>query len=294
MLANQAALSLGYIALKRIRALEEPAAKLPSNSLLRHLSHCKVLAACVDQVGPDEIIQYEINQDTALEEPFVQQESSSIRVLDDADCFRMSGVSSTDDVSEARGSRSARQRNNKFNAALHVIEEDEEHFRHVEDSPPRQLSVTNLTDRDMEEADFSMDELYDQLDSDEDGWETASDQSDDLETNCENEPPLSQCISASNRRADGLNTDAQRQQNSPPSQSTSGSPPIDIVPRTQVDSKYDQYRSQVDPVGDDLSRVWIEQIEDVLVHEIRCLSLASSAGKMRMESFARQQVSLYA
>jgi hypothetical protein len=81
---NQTALSLGYIALKRIRALEEPTTRLPSNPLLRHLGHIKILAACVEQVGPEEIVEYEINQDVALGEPHIE----SVKVEADDELFR--------------------------------------------------------------------------------------------------------------------------------------------------------------------------------------------------------------
>src|SRR5436190_351084 len=123
MFLNQTALSLGYIALKRIRALEECNTRLPSSPLLRHLSHVKVLAACVEQVGPEEIIEYEINQDIAVGEPL---EEARDPVYVDSDVgLTQRRKNAADDVAPPRYSEYARQKA-RITEPLHIITEDEE------------------------------------------------------------------------------------------------------------------------------------------------------------------------
>src|SRR5271155_2051926 len=188
---NQTALSLGYIALKRIRALEEPTTRLPSNPLLRHLGHIKILAACVEQVGPEEIVEYEINQDVALGEPHIE----SVKVEADDALFRPRAErkETGDDVSELRYTKQARPGSPPTEPlfVIREVEEDEGYDdAEQEEFPRRSFCVTNLTCGDLEEGEYSMDELYDEYNAQEDDWETASNVSDDDLSHNENVPSI--------------------------------------------------------------------------------------------------------
>ena len=192
MFLNQTALSLGYIALKRIRALEEPTTRLPSRPLLRHLGHIKILAACVEQVGPEEIIEYEINQDIAVAEPLddpVESIYDDVEVESDQRIPGRKGKG--DDAADPRYPEYTRHKSNTTKP-LCVIPEDNEDFcsdPQIQDFEPKSFFITNLSRGDIDEDEYSMDELYDEYNSQEDNWETASEDSDDVQSHIENMPP---------------------------------------------------------------------------------------------------------
>ena len=298
---NQTALSLGYIALKRIRALEAPATRLPSNPLLRHLGHVKILAACVEQVGPDEIIEYEMNQDFAASEPsnesFLYEEETG---LDRS----ISGRKETDiDTSERRYPIFApsTSKSKELLPCIKEYTEDQENRICLGDDEPRKpLSIKNLTPGDLEDdGDFSMDELYDEYNSLEDDWETASELSDDGKS-FENMQSTSPYQTSSPRAFKDVDTDSDEEEDipTPPNNVViSRSPPLDITmrhPITHELSKREQYRRQMDTTGNDLSRAFVEQIEDVWCHEMRCFSMRGVAEKTRLETFSHRSVSLCA
>jgi len=156
------------------------------------------------------------------------------------------------------------------------------------------------------DEDYTMDELYDEYNSQEDDWETASDLSEDDETFMERVfldddevphlPITSRRISKS---SDFESDDDDDIPATPPPTSVivSRSPPLDITmkhPITHELSKREQERRTADTTGTGKPGAFVEQIEDVLCHEIRCLSLRGFAGKARLDSITRQQVSLFA
>jgi len=301
---NQTALSLGYIALKRIRALEEPTTRLPSNPLLRHLGHIKILAACVEQVGPEEIVEYEINQDVALAEPQIE----SVKVEADDELFRSKAErkETGDDVFDPRYPKQTCA-DSPPTEPLFVIKEVEEDEEDEEDEdeecPRRSFYVTNLTCGDLEEGEYSMDELYDEYNAQEDDWETASNVSDDGLNHIENVPPARAEIH-SLRVYEDIDTDSDADSEdsedaapTPPNVVVSRSPPLDINmrhPITNELSRLERYRRDTDSTSSELSRAFVEQIEDVLCHEIRCLSICDVPGKMPLGTVGQQRVSIYA
>jgi len=305
MFLNQTALSLGYIALKRIRALEESTSRLPSSPLLRHLGHVKILTACVEQVGPEEIIDYEINQDIAVGELLDEApELTYVNAEVKSDRWGLERNAGDDDVASPRFREFARQKTNT-SEQLDIITEDDEETSfepQVHDFERNRVTVTNLSRGDIDgDGEYSMDELYDEYNSQDDNWETASESSDDGQSHIENvsAPPRSQSQSVPRQTLREIDSDLEEEDDTPtpPSFIISHSPPLDITvkhPITHELSKREQYRRQVDSANSDLSRAFVEQIEDVLCHEIRCLSSHNIPGRMRLETAARQTVSLYA
>jgi hypothetical protein len=298
---NQTALSLGYIALKRIRALETPTTRLPSSPLLRHISHIKILAACVEQVGPDEIIEYEINQDHALgsedrDEPPDPLHSNMELSLEGRIEERRGPE---DDVSPWRLNESIRS--SAKVPPLSVIHEDEEEqecMSHGRGPHEPSFSVTQVTHGDLDDGDYSMDELYDEYNSQEDDWETASELSDDDYSEADTFNFSIPCLHfASRRRSIDADSDDDEDTLTPPNVVTSRSPPLDIKirhPITHELSKREQYRRQVESMEGDLSKAFVEQIEDVLCHEIHALSERGMPGTSRLDRCASRAVSLCA
>jgi len=314
---NQTALSLGYIALKRIRALEASTTRLPSNPLLRHLGHIKILAACVEQVGPQEIIEYEINQDFASTGPESSSGSHEAPLYDATPVpldRRIAGRKNADD--EVAPQRYVDTRFASIPPPLPVIAETTADYTenlHIEYcmtanqaiATPGPYVVAEEVDTD---EDYSMDELYDEYNSQEDDWETASDLSDDdnpftqrvfLDDDDDEIPHLPSTSRRISRSSDLESDDDDDIPATPPANSAivSRSPPLDICmkhPITHELSKREQERRTADTTGTGKPGAFVEQIEDVLCHEIRCLSLRGVAGKARLDSITRQQVSLFA
>lgn len=278
MFLNQTALSLGYIAMKRIRALEEHRMKRSASPLLLQLGHIKILAACVEQVGPDEIIEYQMNQDFAVaEEPldavFAGSWSSERQVA-------------ADDVANPRLHESSSRKHNKRKLLVAIPEHDEAVF--CMGSEETKEEVMN---EEVEEGEYSMDDLYDEYNARDDGWETESDCSDDESSQAENIVPSSPYLLSSSVETD---SDDEDDAPTPPSASISRSPPLDITSRHPITnelSKREQYRREIEASNSDLSRAFVEQIEDVLSHDFRCLSIQ---GRMHMDSLKQRPVSLYA
>jgi len=303
---NQTALSLGYIALKRIRALEEPTTRLPSSPLLRHLGHIKILAACVEQVGPEEIIEYEINQDIAVGEPFDGPVDSIYNETETKSHQRIperKGVDDDvdDDVADPRYPEYTRHKNNKTKPLCNIPEDDEDICSNpqMQDFEPKSFFITNLAQGDIDEDEYSMDELYDEYNSQEENWETASEDSDDTNSHVENVPPsrsLQKPLHLDKVREIETDSDEEEDAPTPPNVIISHSPPLDITlrhPITHELSKRERYRRQADSDNSDLSCAFVEQIEDVLCHEIRYLSFQAVPGRMRLETLTQQPVSLY-
>lgn len=301
---NQTALSLGYIALKRIRALEEPTSpRLPSNPLLRHLCHIKVLAACVEQVGPEEIIEYELNQDISIgavhSEVTVSTQYDASGELD----RRVTRMNTADDVFEPRYLENTR-RNNAPLKQLEVITEDTEEPEYEEfqnnDFERNSRFIANFAPTDIDEDyDYSMDELYDEYDALDDEWETASEASDalgDEQDLNENVPPAYLPFPSSFKSIE-TDSDSEEDTPTPPSAVVSRSPPLDIMARHPIThelSRREQYRKQADTAASDLSRAFVEQFEDVLSHKMHRLSLQNVPGNVRLETVIQHPVSLYA
>jgi hypothetical protein len=288
---NQAALSLGYIALKRIRALEEPTSpRLPSNHLLRHLGHTKVLAACIEQVGPEEIIEYELNQDNSMDAVH-----SDVPVLTQYDAGgeldqRVTRLNTADDVFEPRYPEATRR--NTSLKQLEVITEDNE--EHEYDEPqshnfePNSLFIVSLARTDVEEdGDYSMDELYDEYNSLDDEWETASEASDASGDEQDHDESVRLDHLSIPRSLKSIDTDSEEEEDTPtpPSAVVSRSPPLDIMARHPIThelNRREQFRKQADTAASDLSRAFIEQFEDVLSHEMHRLSVHNVPGKVRL------------
>lgn len=316
---NQRALSLGYIALKRIRALETSATRLPSSPLLRHLSHIKILTACVEEVGPEEIIAYERNQDIARDEReealFV---SATYGGLYDAHMPRrhVTRCEADDDVFDERYRISSKLTNTT--KPLEVIKEDYEDVeekrpidRDIVPLKPLLLTQPTCTDFDMDDGDYSMDELYDEYNTQEDGWETASDVSDE---DNENQPPPrtnnnrpatptdtdTAPLPSPTSEVDELEEEEEDFPSTPPNNIViSRSPPLDITmrhPITHTLNKREQYRKETEQVNSELSCGFVEQIEDVICQQMQYLSIRGIPGQMRLDSHAHgpQRVSLYA
>lgn len=302
---NQTALSLGYIALKRIRALEESTTRLPSSPLLRHLSHIKILAACVEQVGPEEIIEYEINQDIAVGEPledalepaYIDAEVGSGRLIPER-------KNMYDDVANPQY-QEYMGKNNATTKPLCIIAENDEEIGFeppVHDFERRKFFITNLSHEDIEAEDgeYSMDELYDEYNSQDDNWETASESSDDDQSHIENvSPTTSKQQPVPRQTIREIESDSEEEENkaTPPNIVISHSPPLDITlrhPITHELNKREQYRRQTNSTSSDISCAFVEQFEDVLFHEIRSLSTYGLPGRMRLETATQQTISLYA
>ena len=143
-----------------------------------------------------------------------------------------------------------------------------------------------------------MDELYDEYNTQDDDWETASESSEDGQSQIENTPPTYDHNIHRSRKE--IDTDSEEEDDipcTPPSIIVSRSPPLDITmrhPKTHELNKREQHRRQVEPVSNDLSRGFVEQIEDVLCHELRYHSVRGIPGEMRLGSHTNHQVSLYA
>ena len=298
---NQTALSLGYIALKRIRALEAPSSRLPSNPLLRHIGHIKILAACVEQVGPEVIIEYEINQDYGVagtpEPPEPASYDHVERVAEDRRIAERTDAA--DDVFERRYRSSTRS--NNATKPLAVINEDVEESKvgeTVVDQVPRKKALfVNVTPIDFDdEGDYSMDELYDEYNGQDDDWETASELSEDGQSFIDDVPPSSRDGPPSPRSFRSIDTDSEEEDDipcTPPSIIVSRSPPLDINmrhPITHELNRREQYRRQA---SSDLSCGFVEQIEDVLCQEMRYLSMKDVPGEMQLGNHTHHRVSLY-
>jgi hypothetical protein len=180
------------------------------------------------------------------------------------------------------------------------VEEDEaDEEAEDEECPRRSFYVTNLTCGDLEEGEYSMDELYDEYNAKEDDWETASNVSDDSLSHIENVPPA-RAETHSLRVYKDIDTDSEDEEDAtptPPNVAVSRSPPLDINmrhPITNELSRLERYRRETDSTSSELSRAFVEQIEDVLCHEIRCLSICDVPGKMRLGTVSQQRVSIYA
>lgn len=306
---NQTALSLGYIALKRIRALEAPTPRQPSSPLLRHISHIKILAACVEQVGPEEIIEYEINQDYGIGGSAVDPQVKEVYHVEDADASQQESTR-CETFSEPRYPLTARSTGST--RPLSIIKEDiKEDIKEVsideldiaDERPRKKLAVRSIDSIDFDdEGDYSMDELYDEYNTQEDDWETASELSESeydqsqiehIPPSTEDQPPTSP---HSFKDAD---TDSEEEDIpcTPPNIIISRSPPLNITmrhPITHELSKREQYRRQLEPSGSALSNTFAEQMEDVLCQEMRCLSVTGISGEMRFGNHTNQRVSLYA
>jgi hypothetical protein len=148
-----------------------------------------------------------------------------------------------------------------------------------------------------EEGEYSMDELYDEYDN----WETASESSDDGQSQIEHVPTSirSQQQAGPRRAIEEIESDSEEEEDTPtpPNVVISRSPPLDITfrhPITHELSKREQYRRQTDTTTNDLSCAFVEQIEDVLCHDIRNLSTATFQGRIRLETLTPRRVSVYA
>jgi hypothetical protein len=279
---NQTALSLGYIAIKRIRQLESSKpARVPSSPLLRHIHHIKILTACVEQVGPDEIIEYEINQDCGVGVP---QDEPQNDVEEVGEARRIEGrLEAGDDVFERQSRTSTR-----FNARepLSVISEDaEESSRSIIEAADDAPLFATVAPRDEfdREGDYSMDDLYDVYDDDD--WETTSTISeDDGPSHIESVPSSSRDKQSWSSASVDTDSDEDEPQTPPSfsSFSTSLSPPLDITmrhPITHELNKREQYRRQAE-ASNDLSHAFVQQIEEVLCRDIRYHSCQGRPGQM--------------
>ena len=143
-----------------------------------------------------------------------------------------------------------------------------------------------------------MDELYDEYNLQDDSWEIASEDSDDSfddQSHIQNIPRYSMPVQTV-RRVDS-DSDEEEDTPTPPSFIISHSPPLDIVmrhPITNELSKREQYRREIDATSSDLSHAFAGQIENVLCHEIRYLSLNDVGGRTRLEGLTQQPLTLYA
>ena len=276
MFLNQTALSLGYIAMKRIRALEEHRAKRPVSPLLLQLGHIKILAACVEQVGPDEIIEYQINQDFGVvEEPL----NAAF-----AEPWMPERQVAADDVANPRPPNCSCRTVNKRKSLVAIPEDDED----VVCVPSEEKEVPS---EGIEEGEYSMDDLYDEYNAMDDGWETESGCSDDESNQAENIAP-----SPEHRSSSSVETDSEDEEDvlTPPTANISRSPPLDITSRHPITnelSKREQYRKEMEANNSDLPHAFVDQIEDVLSHDFRCLSIR---GRTCMDSLKQRPVSLYA
>jgi hypothetical protein len=230
--------------------------------------HVKILAACVEQVGPDEIVEYEINQDCGVGEPTDEQRYD---VEEDLETRRLKVRNGTDDDVFERQSQTS-TRSSTARQPLSVISEDSEE---AESSQP----MTDERDDFDREGDYSMDDLYDVYDDDD--WETTSTVSeDDSPCHIESVPSTSrdQAWSPSSIDTDSDEDEVQ----TPPSMVTSRSPPLDITmrhPITHELNKREQYRRQ-EEAASDLSRAFVQQIEDVLCRDIRYHTFQGIPGEL--------------
>jgi hypothetical protein len=279
MFLNQTALSLGYIAMKRIRALEEHRVKRSASPLLLQLGHIKILAACVEQVGPDEIIEYQMNQDYAVP---VHEPLES--VFSDP-CTTERHVAADDVANPPVILESSSRKTNRRKSLVAIPEDDEAVF--CMSSEEKKEALTNPTD--IEDEEYSMDDLYDEYNEMDDGWETDSEDGESKEA--ENIAP-----SPDYRLSSSVETDSDDEDDAPtpPSANISRSPPLNITKRHPITNelnKREQYRKEIELSNSELSRAFVEQIEDVLSHDFRCMSLQA---RMCMDSLKQRPVSLYA
>jgi hypothetical protein len=300
---NQTALSLGYIALKRIRALEAPSPRQPSSPLLRHVGHIKILAACVEQVGPEEIIEYEINQDYGIGGSAVDPPAEEVCHVEDT-AVSVQESMERGVFSEPRHPPTRRSANS--NTPLSIIKEDGKEFSSddlevLDERTRKSVAITCVEPIDFgDEGDYSMDELYDEYNTQEDDWETASDLSEDEESQIEQIPLSTEDQPhASPRSFTDADTDSEEEDIpcTPPNIIISRSPPLNITKRHPIThelSKREQYRRQVDPASSALSNTFVEQFENVLCQEMRHLSVKGIPGEMRFGNHTNQRVSLFA
>lgn len=297
---NQTALSLGYIALKRIRALEAPSPRQPSSPLLRHVGHIKILAACVEQVGPEEIIEYEINQDYGIGGSAGDPPAKEVHHVEDVS---ISSQESTGYCVLSESRHPPTRQSTNYATPLSFIKEDGKELSfddlHIRNEQSR--AVTSVEPIDFgDEGDYSMDELYDEYNTQEDDWETASDLSEDEESQTEQIPPSTEDQPhASPRSFIDADTDSEEEDIpcTPPNITISRSPPLNISmrhPITHELSKREQYRRQVEPDSSALSNTFVEQFENVLCQEMRHLSVKGMSGEMRFGNHTNQRVSLSA
>lgn len=304
---NQTALSLGYIALKRIRALEAPTTRQPSSPLLRHVGHIKILAACVEQVGPEEIIEYEINQDYGIGGSTAETPAKEVYHVEDVAVFQRESTR-PEVLSESQPSLTTWSSHST--KPLSIIREDKKEDTKelnfddvytVDDQPLKKSAVISMDPLDFDdEGDYSMDELYDEYNTQEDDWETASELSEDDASQMENIPPSNQDQPPTSPRSfKDLDMDSEEEDipSTPPNIIISRSPPLNISmrhPITHELSKREQYRREVEPAGAALSNTFSGNIEDILCQEMGCLSVRGISGEMRFGSHTNQRVSLYA
>jgi len=300
---NQTALSLGYIALKRIRALEAPSTRQPSSPLLRHVGHIKILAACVEQVGPEEIIEYEINQDYGIGGSASDSLAKEVHHVEDA---AISSQESTGFCVLSESRHPPTRRSTNYTTPLSIIKEDGKEVGvddlYISDERSRKsVAVTSMEPIDFgDEGDYSMDELYDEYNTQEDDWETASELSEDEEGQTEQIPPSTEDQPhASPRSFTDADTDSEEEDIpcTPPNIIISRSPPLNISTRHPIThelSKREQYRRQVDPDTSALSNTFVEHFENVLCQEMRHLSVKGISGEMRFGNHTNQRVSLFA
>lgn len=213
-----------------------------------------------------------------------------------------------DDVAEER-CRMSSKLSTATTQPLSVIKEDQENDDEEEEDksidrfiPLKPLLLTQPTRTDFDiEDDYSMDELYDEYNSQDDDWETASDLSEDnhiqhsrtttsRNSNSDTAPLFSRHIDADSEEDEDIPS-------TPPNIIISRSPPLDITmrhPITHELSKREQYRKQTEQATSELSCAFVEQIEDVLCHEMQYLSLRGIPGQMHLDNHGPRQVSLYA
>lgn len=262
------------------------------------------MAACVEQVGPEVIIEYEINQDYGaaggVPEPSEPLSYDHVEEVAE-DRWMAERTDAADDVYERRCRNSART--NNATTPLAVIDEDVEDSKVtetvVDDVPRKALAVTNVTPVDFDDGDYSMDELYDEYNTQDDDWETAS-ESEDGQNLIENVPPSPRDGPPSPLSFKSIDTDSDDEDDipcTPPNVILSRSPPLDITmrhPITHELNKREKYRREVEATGNDISCGFVEQIEDVLCQEMRYLSMKGGPGGMRLGSHTHQHLSLYA
>jgi len=301
---NQTALSLAYIALKRIRALDAPSPRQPASPLLRHIGHIKILAACVEHVGSEEIIEYEINQDYGIDGSHVETPDREVYHVEDT---ALPHEVSIQPEAVSGSQHSSTKWSSSSTKPLPIITEDPKEFNFDEsdvaaERPRRNLSVRNNHPIDFDdEGDYSMDELYDEYNTQEDDWETASEESDDDQGQVDHIPPSTHDQPPTSPRSfKDADTDSEGEEDipcTPPNVIISRSPPLNITtkhPITHELSKREQYRREIEPARSALSNTFVEQIEDVLCQEMGCLSVRGISGDMRFGKHTNQRVSLFA
>lgn len=266
--------------MKRIRALEEHRVKRSASPLLLQLGHIKILAACVEQVGPDEIIQYQMNQDHAV------PEHEPLESVVFSDPWTTERHIAADDVAHPPAIlESSSRKTNRPKSLVAIPEDDEDVFCMYSEEKKQEL----MKPRDIEDGEYSMDDLYDEYNAMDDGWETDSE--DGESTEAENIAP-----SPDYRLSSSVETDSDEEDDAPtpPCANISRSPPLDITKRHPITNelnKREQYRKEIEISNSELSCAFVEQIEDILSHDFRCMSLH---GRTCMDSLKQRAVSLCA